>query len=944
MALGVVVLLFGEPVLRTRGPAEERASTGVATSSLASGVRLPVPSSARREPTGAFRFGPAAREERGPAERALEALADGRPDRALAILERGSANDPDSRELRALSAAAHLARGLDAGNESPGDLVEALERIGREPDDLPSLYNRALALEALHCYRVAAQEWERYLERDPGSEWGDLARVRLARVRGVVGELDRAARAAETAKAAIEPETPAATVEGAEGVVELRLGRRALDDYSPERALRHLERARDLLDRAGDPRVWQAEAGVAQADYQLLRFDRAEPRARRVLVEARRSGDRELESRCLWMLADLHLGRLDLQKALQYARARHELGHEAGDRALTATAGLTLSRVLDELGDPESAWRHRVESFHILANLRDPRLPVTIGNSSFALARQSQHGAAEDFATEMLLADRTLGEPLGLVDALWTRARHRVGGGDLEGALADVAEADGHLERVEDAELRMRYFAGLRAVEGAVLRRIDPQGAIASIDRALDHSRRLGSEYGRSELLLERARALRALGRPTEASRELEDAAEIVRAQRGRIGQPVLRVSFFDLQDELADEAVAVAVEVGEPARAFRVAESAKGVLLRESLGGAGGWAPHSVVESRAAGLAADEVLVAYWSLPEELLIWTLHAGGEPVLVRRPISREALAERVRRLTAAFEAGTPSRALAERAHALLLAPIERDIARAHRLVVVPDRVTRGVPWAALRDPVREEPVIDRFVVRVSPTAAGDGAGEPVAAATVLYGPLLALGDPRVGGGRSPLPAARREVEDVATLFAHSTVLVGEDATRVRFLEALPAASIVHLAGHFETGARPWSTWIPMASTEPGEADGLTVSEIADLDLDRLRLAVLSGCATQREGKASLEGTYSAAGAFLAAGADEVVASLWPVDDRSAAELMAELYPRLLRGMETDEALREAQLALLDREGGSRQRADWAAFQVISLRPSKRVAGD
>lgn len=942
--LCAVALLCGEPGTRTAGSVEPERRTDAGDRSLPTGVRLPLLSRAPSETAGAFGFGPAPREERSPAERALAALADGQPDRALAILERGSAIGPDSPELRALAAAAHLARGLDPAAASPGDLVEALERVGRSPDDLPSLYNRALALEALHCYRLAAEAWERYLARDPGSVWGAEAAGHLERVREVIAELDRALSAAEQAPGGIEPDEPALSAAGAEGVAELRRGQEALAGYSPERALRHLERARDLLAGSGDPLRWEAEAGVAQAEYQLLRLDRADPRARRVLAAARRSGDRELEARCLWMLADLHLGRLDLQQALHFARERHALGRKLGDRGIVATAGLTLSRVLDELGDPESAWEHRAESFRILADLRDPRLPVTIGNSSFALARQGKHRAAEDFATEMLLADRTLGDPLGLVDALWTRARHRAGGGDLEGALADVAEADGHLERVEGRDLRARYYAGLRAVEGAALREVDPARAVASLDSALDHSRRLGSEYGRSELLLERARALRGLGRPAEAVRDLAEATAIVGEQRGRIAQPVLRVSFFDFQEELADEAVAVAVETAEPARAFRVAESAKGLLLRESLGSSGGWTVPSVAEGGADGLAADEVLIAYWSLPEELLIWTLRPGGEPVLHRRAAPRRTVAELVRRLVASFEPGEPQPPLAERAHALLLAPIEREIAHARRLVVVPDRVTRGVPWAALRDRVRAERVIERFVVRVRPTAAGIGTASPAGPGTRLEGPLLALGDPRVGGGRSPLPAARREVAEVAALFARATVLVGEEATPERFLEALPAASVVHLAGHFETGARPWSTWIPMAPDHPGEVAGLTVGEIAALDLDRLRLAVLSGCATQREGEASLEGTYSAAGAFLAAGADEVVASLWPVDDRAAAELMAELYPRLLRGMETDEALREAQLALLDREGGSRRRADWAAFQVISLRPTARAAGD
>jgi CHAT domain-containing protein len=56
---------------------------------------------------------------------------------------------------------------------------------------------------------------------------------------------------------------------------------------------------------------------------------------------------------------------------------------------------------------------------------------------------------------------------------------------------------------------------------------------------------------------------------------------------------------------------------------------------------------------------------------------------------------------------------------------------------------------------------------------------------------------------------------------------------------------------------------------------------------------------------------------------------VLASLWEVGDRSAADLMVRFYAGLRRGLTKDEALRQAQLAAL-RSGA--HPFHWAAFEL------------
>lgn len=950
---GLAPLLAAPLLLAACSPRGDAGQTarpdGDGTASFRSlGVRLPAGRTAGPRADGAFGFGPLAPEgdSSGPVQEALQALVDGRLDAAVLRLERALEERPDDPDLRAGLAAAFLARGLDAERGTPSDLVEALERIGRRPTDPSSIFNRALALEALYCYRLAARAWERYLEVDPGSEWGALARERLEAARETLARLEAGPDEGDEVGSEEEGTAPAtAGPEHAAAVRDLQEGLLALEAFRIDVAAESLERSLPALEAAGDPHRWEAEEGLARVEYNRKLYERSEARAIRVLAAARNIGNTELENRALWLLANLNLGRLHLQRALDHARQRLELGHRRGDRRMAASAEYTISRILDEMGEPEDAWSHRLASLRGLAEVGDGyNLALSIHNSSFALARQERYSAAADFVSEMLEIDRTAGDALGIAESLWMRSSHLVRAGDAAGASADVAEATSWLPEIEDDGTRAYLASRLRAVEGRLLVVPDPDEAARVFSRSLQALQGTESEYGEAELLLERARALRLAGRLDEAGRDLEEAVRLVSSQRSRIGQPLLRVSFFDLQSELADEALAVSVARGEEAEAFRLAESMKGVLLRETLGSADD--PHAAGGSRALDRRPEpgfgDVLVSYWSLPDELLIWAIRGDAPPALHRGPVSREALSDLVRRLGEHREAGRASGSLSAEAHRLLLAPVAEHLTGARRLIVVPDRVTRGVPWPALRNSAEGTEVLERFVVRVQPTALSAGFRTGGSAAPLTTGHLLALGDPWTDGELPALPGARAEVAEVARRFSRATVLVGREATRARLLEELPRADVVQVASHFTTGEAPWSTRIALASERVGGASGLTVGEIAGLDLRGTRLVVLSGCATGREGAASLEGTFAAAGAFLAAGAREVVSTLWPVDDRTTLELMGELYDRLEEGYATDDALREAQRALAESEGSAARSADWAAFQVLSIEPHAGVA--
>jgi CHAT domain-containing protein/tetratricopeptide (TPR) repeat protein len=105
--------------------------------------------------------------------------------------------------------------------------------------------------------------------------------------------------------------------------------------------------------------------------------------------------------------------------------------------------------------------------------------------------------------------------------------------------------------------------------------------------------------------------------------------------------------------------------------------------------------------------------------------------------------------------------------------------------------------------------------------------------------------------------------------------------------------------------------------------------LTALEASSLDLRGTGLVVLSACETGVGEVRSGEGVYGLRRAFVMAGAESLVMSLWPVDDEATRDLMVQYYRRLQAGQGRSEALRQAQLGMLQSTNFNKPMF-WAAF--------------
>ncbi|MBL9203396.1 MAG: CHAT domain-containing protein [Opitutaceae bacterium] len=198
----------------------------------------------------------------------------------------------------------------------------------------------------------------------------------------------------------------------------------------------------------------------------------------------------------------------------------------------------------------------------------------------------------------------------------------------------------------------------------------------------------------------------------------------------------------------------------------------------------------------------------------------------------------------------------------------------------------------------------------------------------------------------GGPMNNLAGTQAEVQMLGELLPGTRVVLGREVNEknVRALAAageLRSSRVVHFAVHGAAlPSRPALSCIALSyeghftSDLPAERDGLLqLAEIQQLPL-RAELVTLSACETGLGAILAGEGVVGLTGAFLSAGGDRVLASLWPVNDAGTTYFMQRFYKlHLVDGQPGDLAMAAVKREFITGQaGGFRAPQFWAPFNL------------
>jgi hypothetical protein len=248
--------------------------------------------------------------------------------------------------------------------------------------------------------------------------------------------------------------------------------------------------------------------------------------------------------------------------------------------------------------------------------------------------------------------------------------------------------------------------------------------------------------------------------------------------------------------------------------------------------------------------------------------------------------------------------SPDESVWRELYELLVAAWDSELDGVRRLVVVPDGPLHYVPFQALQSPETERYLIQDYEVSYAPSAT-----LLTLASRTRPGrrdTALALG---YDGGQ--LIHVSAEMGTIAGAFPGLTMFTGDQASRERLKEFASQADVVHIAAHGDF--RPDAPLFSFVALADGRWQ---VTDIYQQRLD-VSLVTLGACWTGR-GRLTGGDLMGFAHALFYAGVQSTLVSLWPIHDASTAALMAAFYRGLREGQRKAEALRQAQVMLLNSE--------------------------
>lgn len=661
----------------------------------------------------------------------------------------------------------------------------------------------------------------------------------------------------------------------------------------------------------------------AALEYVRNNLAASERYAREAVRFARHNHQRIAEINALGTLARLLTLKRQYREAVDVNRQALTLAKELGSPSKIEKLSGNLGWTLKMVGDFEEASDYLSASVAIAEKIgaRHDAIPALHNLGDIALHDRDPSSAIRFYAQGLVMARQINHADLG--EFVANMADAKVAVGDLASARTLNNEALARVRTAKKPEEELRSLL--------IDARID--AAAGQIDTAIAKARHVVEAWQSNPQKWEAEARLAdfyvVARKPTEAEEYFRRAIDTAAEARRNVQSDELRLPFGTLVRELYDRYVEFLIAAGRRDEALKAAELSRAQTLEEALD-ENTTAPR--IDAKRVAREHGAVILAYWLAPSRSYVWTITATSIGVEVLKT-STETITRAVdvySKELAGPMAGGGSAPHGEQLYKMLLPAAAKSLHGGQRVIIVPDGRLHAFNMETLVDPVSHNYWIENVTIETSSSI--DLLQRP--RTVVATKSMLIVGDPPSVDRQYPrLANAADEVKRIRQQFASAVVLVGAAATPSAYTRARPERyGFVHFVAHgVATRLRPLESAVILAPE--GEVYKLYARDIVKKPL-HARLVTISSCHGAGTRAYTGEGLVGLAWAFLHAGARQVIAALWEVNDRATPGLMSDLYAGIRRGDDPAVALRAAKLKLV--RGGSVYRLPryWAPFVLYS----------
>ncbi|HET6979307.1 MAG TPA: CHAT domain-containing protein [Pyrinomonadaceae bacterium] len=712
-------------------------------------------------------------------------------------------------------------------------------------------------------------------------------------------------------------------------------------------------------------------------------------------------GSVEGTSEAALQIAGVNFAIQHLDQAQAFCERSIRLSRLAGSVRSEINALMQLAAVYAAQGRRELALAEyqKILRFYKNSDLRARAMALN-AYADFLLQIGDNRRALETCLKALALSEQIDDKEI-LTPALYNLARAHLAVGSPDVALSVIRRS---LDMIEDVranvtspDFRVSYLSGVGKHYGLciqILMQLDrerPGNDFAAL--AL-----LVSEKGRARLMLDLIRESRAVS-SQEAVQELFNRERELRNLFEILAQ--YRMNLFLSRKDSA-EIAAIDNQVAQLKADYQMIQAEKADLPGQPYRKRAEQMAPLTLQQIKSELRDDNTMLLEYSLGDERsYLWAVTSNSfqSYELPARQAIEDAARECYKLITAPQETVGPgsndyqkrveaaARAYPEKAMNLsrmLLGPVADQLGK-RRLLVVTEGALQHIPLGALPVPASENGSVSKFLIEehevvalpsfsalIAIRSTRNRAGSPKKLLAVIADPVFSGSDDRVqreqmsrgiaqaatgdnpetrrrDGTLARLSYASEEADSISATAPWGTTLVakGFDANRDLAMSSdIGQYQILHFATHgFIDSDHPELSSIVLSTVDRNgnETNGLMpLYDIYSLDLSA-ELTVLSACQTALGKDIKGEGLIGLTHSFMSAGSNTVVATLWEVDDKATAVLMADFYEAMLqKGMSPAAALRSAQLRMIR----DKQRSApyyWAGF-VLQGEYANRIVVD